>query len=155
MGKSALEGLLLINGKDVWTEYGVFLAEEKEGDRQNQTSLMTPSKVKGHVGVDLRDLPGVKYSEKLQVCNAERDVTLLFALMAPGRDEWLRRYRAFIKMLKEGADGWLTVKVPTLGLEMRMFYVDSGNYKPLTSLWQTGMQVSSFRVILREPKPEL
>ena len=28
-------GLFLVNGTDIWTEYGVFLTEEKRGGRDN------------------------------------------------------------------------------------------------------------------------
>ncbi len=42
----ALEGLVTINGTDIWKEYGAFLTEEKRGGRENLTAIMTPAKVK-------------------------------------------------------------------------------------------------------------
>ncbi len=38
----ALEGLVTINGADIWKEYGAFLTEEKRGGRENLTAIMTP-----------------------------------------------------------------------------------------------------------------
>ena len=46
MDTTALKGLVIINGKDIWTEFGAFLTEEKKGGRDNLTSIMAPSKVK-------------------------------------------------------------------------------------------------------------
>ena len=149
----ALEGLVTINGADIWKEYGAFLTEEKKGGRENLTAIMTPSEAKAHVGVDIRDRDGVKFSDTLEVRNKEREVTLHFAIFAPTRREWLARYRAFITMLKQGRAGWLTFRFRQLNLTMRMFYVSSSSYKPLTSLWQGEIQASRFKVTFKEPEP--
>lgn len=148
-----LKGLLIINGTDIWPTFGAFLVEEKRGGRENLTAIMTPSKAKSHVGVNIRERDGVKYSTILDARNDERDVTLHFALFARTKDEWLRRYRDFITFLKRGKDGWLSVNLPELDLTMRMFYVDCGSYKPLTYLWKEGVQASRFKIRFREPEP--
>lgn len=148
-----LEGLVIINGTDIWKEYGVFLTEEKKGGRENLTAIMAPAKAKTHVGVNIREHDGVKYSADLKPRSDERDVTLHFALFAPTKEEWLARYRAFIAFLKQGENGWLRVRLPELDLTMRMFYVDSSSYKPLTCLWKEGVQASRFKVRFREPEP--
>ena len=153
MENKALEGLVIINGRDIWKEFGVFLTEERRGGRENLAAIMAPAKTKGHVGVNIRERDGVKYSRVLSVANEERDVTLHVALVAGTREEWLARYRAFISFLKKGDGGWLTVALPELALSMRMFYVSSSSYKPLTYLWREGVQASRFRVTLREPEP--
>lgn len=149
----ALEGLVTINGTDIWKEYGAFLTEEKKGGRENLTAIMTPAKTKSHVGVNIRENNGTKYSAKLDVKSEERDVTLHFAIFARTREEWLENYRAFITMLKQGRDGWLTFRFRQLNLTMRMFYVSCGSYKPLTSLWQGEIQASRFKVTFKEPEP--
>lgn len=149
----ALEGLVTINGTDIWKEYGAFLTEEKKGGRENLTAIMTPAKAKSHVGVNIRENNGTKYSAKLDVKSEERDVTLHFAIFARTREEWLENYRAFITMLKQGRDGWLTFRFRQLNLTMRMFYVSCGSYKPLTSLWQEEIQASRFKVTFKEPEP--
>ncbi|RLT76171.1 MULTISPECIES: hypothetical protein [Muribaculaceae] len=149
----ALEGLVTINGTDIWKEYGAFLTEEKRGGRENLTAIMTPAKAKSHVGVNIRELDGTKYSARLDVRSEERDVTLHFAIFARTREEWLEHYRAFITLLKQGRNGWLTFRFRQLGLTMRMFYVSSTAYKPLTYLWREGVQASRFKVTFKEPEP--
>lgn len=148
-----LKGLLIINGTDVWTEFGAFLVEEKKGGRENLTAILAPAKAKSHVGVNIREHNGTKYSSKLDTKSEERDVTLHFAMFAKTKSEWLRNYAAFISFLKEGKDGWLQVRFPDLDLTMRMFYVDASSFKPLTYLWKEGVQASRFKVKFKEPEP--
>ncbi len=148
-----LDGLVMINGTDIWKEFGAFLTEEKKGGRENLTAIMKASKVKGHVGVDIREQDGTKYSDKLDVRNQERDISLHFAIFAPTVAEWLDRYRKFLTLIKQGKDGWITMRLTSLGLTMRLFYVDSTDFKPLTYLWKEGVQASRFKVKFREPEP--
>lgn len=148
-----LGGRMLVNGTDIWKEYGVFLAEKKRGDRNNLKAIMSPAKTKGHVAVDLREEDGEKYSSVLEVRNQARDVRLCFALYADTREEWLSRYKAFVAFLKKGEGGWLDLSFPDLGLTLHVFYKDGGDYEPLTCLWQAGKQASRFYVTFREPKP--
>ncbi|MCM1295678.1 MAG: hypothetical protein NC311_09065 [Muribaculaceae bacterium] len=148
-----LEGQMLVNGVDVWGAYGAFLVEEKRGGRENLTAILSPAKAKSHVGVNIREENGTKYSATLDTRSEERDVTLHFAIYARTRAEWLANYRAFIKFLKEGKDGWLTFRFPGLDVTLKMFYVDSTNFKPLTYLWKEGVQASRFKVKFREPEP--
>lgn len=152
MKREELEGLLIINGTDVWLEYGVFLTEEKKGGRENLTAILTPAKAKSHVGVNIREVDGVKYSSVLDAKSDERDVSLHFALFAKDKQEWLRRYRAFIAFLKSGDNGWLDVRLPGFDFAMRMFYVESTTFNPLTYLWREGVQASRFKVKFREPQ---
>lgn len=153
MDKEALKNQTVINGTDLWTEFGAFLTEEKKGGRENLTAIMTPSKVKSHVAVNIREQNGSKYSSKLEVRNEERDITLHFALFAETRSRWLERYRAFISFLKQGEEGWLEMSFPELDLTMKVFYVESPAYKPLTYLWKEGVHASRFKVKFREPDP--
>lgn len=153
MDTEALKDLVVINGTDIWTEFGAFLTEEKKGGRENLTAIMTASKVKAHVAVNIREQNGSKYSEHLDVKNEERDVTLHFALFAETKSEWLRRYMDFITFLKTGDNGWLNARFTELNLTMRMFFVESLAYKPLTYLWKEGVQASRFKVKFREPVP--
>jgi hypothetical protein len=148
-----LKGLVYINGVDIWQRYGVFLTEEKKGGRENLTAILTPSKVKEHVGVNIRELDGKKYSQHLTVTNQERDVTLHFAQYAQTRDAWLHNYMDFIQFLKTGDNGWLSVRFTELDLTLRMFYVDSSAYRALTYLWKEGVQASRYKVRFREPEP--
>ncbi len=148
-----LSGQVLVNGVDIWQRYGVFLTEENKGGRENLTAIMTASKTKEHVGVDIREQHGKRYSTVLTVANQERDVTLHFAQYAATHDEWLRNYLDFIQFLKTGNNGWLTVTFPSLSLMLRVFYVESSAYRPLTYLWREGVQASRYKVRFREPEP--
>ena len=148
-----LGGKVLVNGTDIWTEYGVFLCEKKRGDRNNLKAIMAPAKTKTHVAVDIREEDGEKYSAVLDVRNQARDVKLTFALYAGTREAWLAQYRAFISFLKQGDDGWLDIRFPDLDLTLHVFYKDGSDYEPLTYLWQAGKQASRFTVTFREPKP--
>lgn len=148
-----LKGQVYINGVDIWQRYGVFLTEEKKGGRENLTAILSPSKVKEHVGVNIRELDGKKYSQHLTVTNQERDVTLHFAQYAQTRDAWLQNYMDFVQFLKTGDNGWLSVRFTELDLTLRMFYVDSSAYRALTYLWKEGVQASRYKVRFREPEP--
>lgn len=81
-----LDGQVLINGTDIWREYGAFLTEEKKGGRENLTAILAPAKAKSHIGVNFREHDGTKYSEDLKPKSEERDVTLHFAIFAPTRE---------------------------------------------------------------------
>lgn len=153
MDNDAMRGLVIINGADIWTEYGAFLTEEKKGGRENLTSLLTPAKAKGHTGVDIREQDGVKYSAELDGRLAEREITLHIAIYAPTRSAWADRYRRFMTMLRKGNDGWLSLRFPTLGMTLRCFYMETSAVKPLTYLWQEGAQAGRFKVKLKEPQP--
>lgn len=143
----------MINGVDIWTEFGAFLTEKKKGGRENQKAILKASKVKRHTAVDIREENGKKYSRKLDVANDEREVTLHFALFADTKAGWLEKYRAFIGFLKQGNDGWLETSFTELGLTLRMFYSDSTDFEPLTYLWKEGKQASRFKVRFTEPNP--
>lgn len=148
-----LGGLVLINNVDIWTKYGVFLTEKKKGGKDNLKAILRASKVKSHVGVNIREENGRKYSSSLTVVNDERDVTLHFALFANTQAEWWQKYRDFIGFIKQGNKGWLNVKFADLGLTLRMFYLDSTEPEPLTYLWKEGKQASRFKIKFKEPNP--
>lgn len=148
-----LEGQVLVNGTDIWKEYGVFLTEDKKGGRENLNAILAPSKTKTHVGVDIREKDGKKYSSVLTVSNQEREVTLHFAQYAKTRTEWLSQYQAFIKFLKKGDNGWLLISFPSLSLTLRAYYVTSTNFSSLTYLWADGVQAGRYKVTFKEPVP--
>ena len=55
MTMDILKGLLLINGVDVFVDYGAFLAEEKAGDTKNYSALLKPPSAKPHTAVSFRE----------------------------------------------------------------------------------------------------
>ncbi len=152
MGK-ILSGLVLINGMDIWTEYGVFLVEDSQGGMDNLTAILTPSKAKSDTAVNIREEDGEKYSAVLNPKNEARDVTLHFALYDRTQAGWLKKYFAFINFLKKGKNGWLDISFPQLDLTLHVKYADSTQFKPLTYLWKEGVHASKFKVKFREPKP--
>lgn len=150
-----LEGKMLVNGTDIWKQYGVFLCEERSGGRDNLNALLSPSKTKSHTAVDFREQPGEKYPEELSVVNEARDVTLHFALYARTRREWMAQYRTFIAFLKAGEKGWLSFHFPDLELTTRVFYKDAPDFKSVSCLWVDGVQAGRFKIRFREPEPAL
>lgn len=153
MNDEIMEGLLLINGVDIWTEYGAWLAEEKEGETTNYSALLKPPAAKAQVAVSFREDDGEKLPEDLGQKWEARDVTLKFAIEAPTRAAFMERRNAFVAFLKAGDKGWLSMAVTELGRTYRMYYRDTGNY---THFEDTGESVAGlFTIKFREPDPEL
>lgn len=149
-----LSGQVYINGKDIWTNYGAFLREERRGGRENLNALLTPAKTKDNVAVDIREQNGEKYSQDLDPKSEGRDITLHFAIYAATAEQFISRYRAFIGMLKTGNNGWLVMEFPTLSLAMDVFYKECpGGFSALSNLWIASEQCGSFKVTFREPIP--
>ena len=133
-----LGGLVLVNGTDIWSTYGVFLVEDKRGGMDNLTAILTPSKTKTDTAVNIREEDGEKYSSVLTPRNEARDVTLHFALFGK---------------TKKGRDGWLEISFPQLALTLRVKYTDCSKFQPLTYLWKEGVHAGKFKVKFREPVP--
>jgi hypothetical protein len=148
-----LSGLVLMNGTDIWTEYGVFLAEEKRGGMDNLTAILTPSKTKSDVAVNIREEHGEKYSRTLTPRNEPRDLTLCFALYNKTQAGWLKAYFSFINFLKAGKGGWIDISLTQLDLTLHVKYADSPKFTPLTYIWKKGVHAGRFKVKFREPVP--
>lgn len=150
-GKDILSGQVVVNGVDLWTAYGVFLREERKGGHDNLNALLAPAKMKSHVSVNIREQDGEEMSAKLDARSEGRDVTLHFALRADSPSAFVSGYASFVKFLKEGEDGWLAFKFPTLGLEMKMYAVEWSSFTAISNLWVSGEQCGAFKVKFREP----
>jgi len=148
-------GLVIVNGTDIWTEYGAFLVEEKRGNMENLTAILTPSEAKADTAVDIREEQGEKHSTKLTPRNKARDVTLHFALYNTTQAGWLKQYAAFVNFLKQGKNGWLDVEFTQLDMTLHVKYASCTTFKPLTCLWVEGLKTyaSRFKVKFREPVP--
>lgn len=151
--ESILSGLVLINGIDIWTEYGVFLAEDTRGGMDNLAEILTPSKTKSDTAVNFREEDGEKYSDVLTAKNEARDVVLHFALYAETRALWMKRYMDFVKFCKEGEKGWLDIDFTQIGLTLHVKYTECTDFTPLTYLWSDGVHAGKFRMKFREPLP--
>lgn len=147
----ALKGVFKINGRDLWTDFGIFLAEEHAGDHNNYSEILKPAKVKKNVAVAFREEQGERYANDLQPRSEGRDVELLFAITAPDKSTFIQRYKSFLTLLKPQNGGWLSVSLPGLGLTMRMFYLESSTPTLLTAVEGEAYQASLLKVKFREP----
>lgn len=148
-----LKGLLFINGKDVYTEYGAYLSEDAEGEYENYSSLLKIGKAKTRTAVDFPEEHGRKYGQKVQTLLDERSVSLQFCIEGESRSDFLLRYSRFVSMLCSGDDdGWLNFNLPELGKTYRLLYSDCQEWSQLTPL--DGKVYASFTVIFTEPAPD-
>lgn len=129
-----MNGLLYINGRDVWSDFGAWLTEEKEGDTKNYSALQKPPATKSHVAVSFREQDGEKLPEKLVQKWEPRDIALKFAVAAADKASFIARRDAFVSFLKEGTDGWLDMGVPELGRTYRVYYKDCSDYEHLEDI---------------------
>lgn len=148
-----LNGKLIINGRDLWTDFSAFLAEEAAGRQDNYSALLTPAKVKPHTAVALREEEGERLSADLMPCFEARDIELRFAIIADNASTFLQRLRGFTAFLKSGDKGWLDVQLPNLGMNLRCYYKSCNQLTQLTPIEGGGEQAAFIKVVLREPKP--
>ena len=148
---NSLTGLLLINGRDVWTEFSAFLAEESPGSHENYNALLKPAKTKAHVSVGLREENGERLAADLLPRTEGRDIELRFAMVADTPQQYLARFRAFTAFLKAGDKGWLTLRLPTLDLSLRCYYKDCAQLTHLTPIEGSSRQGAVLRILFREP----
>ncbi len=83
-----LKGQLLINGKDAYTEYGIFM------DDTALSTLMTPAPNKEFISVKYRSQNG-KRVIKHSPCLDERDITLSLNMTAKDTETFLSNYAKF------------------------------------------------------------
>ena len=149
-----LKGLLFINNKDVFEEYGAFLREEKEGENKNYSALFTPAKSKDHACVSFREEDGERYPEVLVPALEARDITLSFAIIAGNKADFFKKYDSFLSMLRNGINGWITLQLPEVDKTYKLIYLSCPGYEQLTDL--NGSEViAAFQIKFREPKPAL
>lgn len=152
--EEVLAGLFLINGTDIYAQYGAFLAEEAEDGNVNYNSLLQTPELKEQPKVSLQDEDGERTPDVIVQAYEARDITLLFAIVAPDARTFLTRYFAFIRFLKEGSDGWLTLQLTDVGLQFRVYLVSSPGYSQLVPFgW--GEVAATFTVKFHEPQPTL
>lgn len=145
-----LEGLLFINGIDVYNEYGVYLTEENAGDHKNYDALLALPVSKGYTSVDFREEDGEKLPDDLPPQKWEaRDVSLTFALVAASKTDFLSKYKAFIAFMKSG---YLTFSFPELSAEFKFYYKNGGDWDQLTNI-DDNCVASRFPIVFREPHP--
>ena len=150
--EEVLAGLFLINGTDIYTQYGAFLAEEKEDGNVNYDSLLQFPDLKEQPKVSLQDEDGERTPDMVFQAYEARNITLQFAIAAPDARAFLTRYFAFMRFLKEGDAGWLTLRLPDVGLQFRVYLVSSPGYSQLVPFGR-GEVAALFSVKFHEPQP--
>jgi len=146
-----VKGLLYINNKDVYLEYGAFLTEDAEGKYANYSELLSSPKMKPYVSVDFREDDGEKLPDNLPHPAFEpRNVSLNFAILADTGAIFKNKYFAFISFLKSG---WLNIQVPELSKTYKMYFLECSGYEQLTPI-DGGQVAAKFKVKLREPVPQ-
>lgn len=150
--EEVLTGLCLINGTDIYKQFGAFLAETSQDENENYDSLLRFPDLKQQPRVSLQEEDGERTPEVIDQAYEARDITLQFAISAPDARTFLSRYFAFIRFLKEGDDGWLTLHLTDVGLQFRVFMVSSPGYSQLVPFGQ-GEVAAFFTVKFHEPQP--
>ena len=145
------EGKLFINGKDAYTEYGVFLGGDRGGAYDNLSALLTPPPAKGYTTVSYRERDGEEVEVTAPRIEA-RDVSLRFVMVADSEEEFRERYKAFIGTLRSGL---LDLRVSETGKTYRLYYLGcpSPGLVMKTRLRTTGRLAALWTVKFREPKP--
>lgn len=147
-----LEGLLIINGTDIYKEFGVFLSEKKQGEFSNYEELMKPSSAKAQTEVDFPERDGVELPDSLTVALQARDVKLYFAIYAETPEAYFVNFGKFFSFLRLGDHGWLTLSLPEMNRTYRFHYEGAEDFEQLTPVNGGGVG-SRFRLKFREPKP--
>lgn len=134
-----MTGYLTINAKDIWTEYGAFLAETSPDARTNMDALLRMPKAKEITTVDFRERDGVELPENPDMKLASIDRTLQFWLSAESETGRLQKYRGLVSLL---ASGKLTVEVKGYRT-YRLIYQDM----PTEPQWFAGYGRTRFAVL--------
>lgn len=149
---SILNGLLTINGTDIYEQFGAFLAETAQDEHKNYDALLQMPSLKKQAEVSISEEDGVRMAPKLVQTFEPRDITLTFAIEAQSDEAFLRRYLSFVQFLKTGNDGWLDVHLSDLDMTFRVYLKGAGDYSQLTPFGSASV-VALFKVQLREPQP--
>lgn len=146
-----LNNLLIINNRDIWTDFSAFLCEDAEEKHDNYSAIIAPAPTKSHTSVSLREENGERLAADLQPRSEGRDITLLFAIVADSPADYLAKYRAFIAFLKSGDKGWLQFRLPSLELTMRCYFRRCTDVRQLTPIEGGREQAALFKITFREP----
>lgn len=92
-----LTGLMTIDGKDAYTEYGAFLAEMAEDDAVNYAQLTLVPKAKEITQVSFYERNGVELPDTVTVRYEACDRTLQFCIYADTLSACRSKYDAFLK----------------------------------------------------------
>ena len=146
-----LEGLITINGIDIYKEYNVFLAEDNGASHTNYGELLKVPAMKAYTTVTFREENGERLPDTLPEPHYEaRDVTLQFGLLADTKEEWYQKFMAFQTFIKSD---WLVFSLPELGTSYRMYFKSCTNHQMVTSFKIGGKIYGKMKMKFREPNP--
>lgn len=134
-----LKGQLLINGKDAYTEYGIFM------DDTALSTLMTPAPNKEFISNKYRSKDGksvIRHNPRLD----EREITIAFNMSAKTSDEFLSNYGKFCEEVL--ATGQVTIHTsfqPTVWY--RCIYLSCTQFSEFMR------ELAKFSLKLNEPDP--
>lgn len=115
-----MTGYLTINGVDVWTQFGAFLAETSPDEHSNMDALLRMPKAKEVTTVDFREQHGVSIPQSPDVKLDKIERTLRFWLSADSNVECLYRYYGLYALLVSGV---LTLKLKDFR-DFKLLYSD-------------------------------
>jgi len=111
---------LFINGKDAYTEWGLFM------DESSMSQLRTPPGMKDVVNNKSRLQHGAQYVKTQPVKMDERSLALSVQFTAKNETEFNTRYNAFVQELMTG---WLNITTHhEPNVEYKMRYVSCNQY---------------------------
>lgn len=146
-----LEGLLTINGVDIYKEYNAFLAEDSATGRTNYNELLKVPAMKAYTVVSFREENGERLPDVLPEPHYEaRDVTLQFGILTETKEEWYRKYIAFLSFLQSG---WLVFVLPELGTNYRMYFKSSMTHQMVSPFTNGDKVYGKIKLKFREPNP--
>lgn len=146
-----MEGELIINGKDMYVEYGMFLTEKGQGDYFNLSELLKPSKMKPYTTVSFREENGERLPETLPEPKREaRDIQLYVAIVADTPERFSENFAGVMQLL---GSGWLTLETSLTGRTYKVYYQECTAYEPLTGT-EDGEVVCRMKLKFREPNPD-
>ena len=148
---SILKGVLLINGTDIYEEFGTFLAETAQDEHKNYDELLKMPALKKQPEVSIREEDGVRTAQSLVQTFEARDITLRFAL-EPRRCRIPAPLLLLRPVSETGDEGWLDIRLTDLDMAFRVYLKSAGSYSQLTP-FGSGHVVALFEVVLREPRP--
>ncbi|MGL5681663.1 MAG: hypothetical protein ACRDDZ_01245 [Marinifilaceae bacterium] len=128
-----MKGQCIINGVDIFTEFGVFLEET------SYNNLLLPPPTKEHVKNDFRSNHGTDILIK-SIKKKERDVTLVFGIKQPTKELFISKYKLFTEFIVSGKiiQGKIYPnEVKILGTTYKLVYVNAtafGYYKTFGKL---------------------
>lgn len=146
-----LEGLLTINGVDIYKEYNAFLAEDSAASHSNYDELLKVPAMKVYTAVSFREENGERLPDILPEPHYEaRDVALQFGILTETKEEWYQKHVAFLSFLKSG---WLVFALPELKVNYRMYFKSSMTHQMVSPFKNRDKVYGKFKLKFREPNP--